>query len=80
MGPNILVMHMQPELLSFSHHHHHHHHHHRHRHRHRHRHHHHLLYLNSMGFKTSSLWGRVKIISIRDYIIIGIKLLTELPW
>ena len=35
-------------------------------HHHHHHHHHHILYLNTIGFKAESLWGRVKIITIWD--------------
>ena len=46
-----MVSRLSSQNLKFHHHHHHHHHH-------------HILYLNTIGFKADSLWGRVKIITI----------------
>ena len=40
----------------------------------------HIHYLNKTDFKALSWWGRVKIITIWNYIKIGITLLTQLPW
>ena len=36
-----------------------------------------IFYLNTIGFKAQSLWGRVKIITISNYIKIGIALLAK---
>ena len=36
-----------------------------------------IFYLNTIGFKAQSLWGRVKIITISNYIKIGIALIAK---
>ena len=36
-----------------------------------------IFYLSTIGFKAQSLWGRVKIIIISNYIKIGIALLAK---